>query len=215
MDRVGPQDETYENLSAWLRQRLKTAGVNCAQLGARVGYHPTTVSRAVTGRRASWSVVERIVRETGPDRDIETARHMWVRVQTDQCERRAREAAAYPPVDIDDEAALCRALNGLWRRSGVSQREIVRRDDTGILRRSTIGAALRGDRVPGRRMMLMLVRTCGGGEDAAREWATAWDRLHRARQQEFAARKRARYQEAVRRYGRAWAGRTLGGRWWV
>lgn len=82
-----------------------------------------------------------------------------------------------PPGDLARYTDLLDALRDLLRRCRMSQREVVRRDRTGVLRRSTLGAVLRGERPARRDVVIAIVRACGLGESAVAGWHTAWSRL--------------------------------------
>lgn len=97
-----------------------------------------------------------------------------------------------------------RALRHLLRAQGISERELERRDRQ--LRRSTVGAVLRGDRGARLEMVTAIVRVCGVRGEAAQAWADAWARLSQPDLLQRRARGEAyaRSLWPVYRWGRGW-----------
>lgn len=92
-----------------------------------------------------------------------------------QARREAYLAGSAPPARLVSHADLMRALRGLLRARGISQRELERRDPR--LRRSTVGAVLRGERGADLHTVTAITRACGVQGEAARAWVDAWERL--------------------------------------
>lgn len=98
-----------------------------------------------------------------------------LRAAADASRRRhlIRETEGHPP-DLDSYPALCQALRDLIDRRGISQRELARRDETGLLKRATVGAVLRMERAAQREVTIAIVRACGVSDSAVEDWDAAW-----------------------------------------
>jgi hypothetical protein len=120
----------------------------------------------------------RIAEECGASAD--TAKRLWAAADAIRRQRPAREADGHPPVDLADYPAFVRALRDLLDRRGISRRELERRDQSGLLRRSTVGTHLRLKYpLSSRDVTLVMVRACGVTEAAVAEWADMWEQLGR------------------------------------
>ncbi|MGH3719584.1 MAG: helix-turn-helix domain-containing protein [Pseudonocardiaceae bacterium] len=84
-----------------------------------------------------------------------------------------------PPTDLDSREEFILALRALVDRRGISQRELVQRDETGLLRPATLSAVLRMQRSARRDVTIAIVRACGVPDPAVDHWAAAWDHLVR------------------------------------
>ncbi len=161
-----------------LRAAMATQEISCGTLAKRVPCHRTHVSRAVSGRiLPDRDRLLRLARLLGVD---ETAvGHQWDRAAASRRDRRARRdahtAGGTPPAGLASHMDLMHALGDLLRDRGISQRELERLDPE--LRRSTVGAVLRGQRGAHRDQVAAIVRACGIQGEAARAWEDAWTRL--------------------------------------
>jgi hypothetical protein len=181
MARAGFPEDCDPELAALvgpLRAVMAERGVSCGTLAMRVPCHRSHVSRAVSGRIL-------------PDRDrlLRLARllsadeaavgRQWERAAASRRDWRARRAvlaaAGAPPEGLGSHDELLQALRGLLRDRGISQRELERLDPG--LRRSTVGALLRGQRGAPHRQVAAIVRACGVEGEAARAWDAEWARL--------------------------------------
>jgi len=113
--------------------------------------------------------------------DVATVQHQWKlaadMVRDPQVRRDAYLAGGAPPARMTSHADLMQALRGLLRSRGISQRELESRDPR--LRRSTVGAMLRGERGARLDVVTAVTRACGVQGEAATAWADAWARLSR------------------------------------
>ena len=87
----------------------------------------------------------------------------------------AHNGSGPTPGDLAHYSDLLHALRDLLRRRcRLSQREVVRRDHTGVLKRSTVGAVLRGERPARRDVVIAIVHARGLGNSVVAEWDAAW-----------------------------------------
>jgi hypothetical protein len=156
------------------------------------------VSRALSGREVPpWRLVERMAEIL--DVDLVKARRRWV--HADRLRRRPRvgQAAGGPPAGLRDYSEFLVALRALLVERGLSHQKVVLRDQSGRLRRSTMGAVLRGERTAQREVVTAIVRACGVSDAAVDTWDDAWWRLgrpyqemrHRCRREGYARRSYA------------------------
>jgi hypothetical protein len=176
---IAPCDESLRTLVVWLRARTDERALPADRLALRIGCDPSWLSRGLSGRRVPpWTLAEEIAVACGGS--VREARTLWDAVQARFGEEPSRPVASgYPPVDITDYCDLREALRALVDERVPSQRQLVTRDESGILCRSTVGAVLRGQRSASREVTLAIVRACGVCHDATAEWATVWDRVGR------------------------------------
>ncbi|MDX8144094.1 helix-turn-helix transcriptional regulator [Lentzea sp. BCCO 10_0061] len=196
----------------WLGDARKATGLTNARLGARIGYHGTAVSRACNGKTVpSWALASAIV--VACRADVGLARRLWEAADKQQRMHRNLRVRREPSGQISTFDDLSDALREMWLDTGLSQRAIVDAAESGWLRRSNLGAVLRGERRPRRGMTEALVRACGGNEQSVDMWAQAWDRLNeveaeRRRARAFAVREqRRRYFRRAQAARRPYAGR--------
>lgn len=186
-------------LAAPLRAQLAARGMTQAHLASRLWCDRSRVSRALSGREMpSRDLVERISEHLGAD--VDATRRRWQEVDRIRRQIRGERAeGGWPPEDLGSYADLLRALAGLVRERGLSQRELIRRDRSCTLRRSTVGAVLRGQRSASRDVVSAMVRACGVDDpECLAAWDEAWQRLGRPHRQEQHDRQVAGYRQ--RRY---------------
>jgi hypothetical protein len=83
------------------------------------------------------------------------------------------------------------ALDALIVRSVGSHRELIRRDESGLLTRSTTGAVKRHDRSLSYEVLVQVLTICGVSGGEWDEWMTAWEDYGRWRRQAMDDRRRA------------------------
>lgn len=165
-----------------LRHRMSQLGWSQEQLGARLGCDRSRVSRALSGREVPpQHLIEQIAKAIGADADRAIRR--WE--HADQLRRNARRPppdpaasatplAGGPPAGLQTYADLLRGLRDLMHECRVSQRELCRRDHR--LRRSTVGAVLRGS---GPRATAWWARSYAHAGSATRPGGSSGDRIRR------------------------------------
>lgn len=148
------------------------------QLARVAGVDRSTVSRWLSGRMLP--PLEPLLRIAADlHADVVTVEHQWglaaEAMRDPQVRREAYLAGGAPPARLVSHADLMRALRGLLQARGISQRELERRDPR--LRRSTVGATLRGERGARLDMVTAITRACDVQDQASAAWADAWARL--------------------------------------
>jgi DNA-binding XRE family transcriptional regulator len=150
------------------------------QLARAAGVDRSTVSRWLSGRVLP-PLEPLLLIATDLRADVAAVRSRWdqaaAAMRDPGARREAYLAGGAPPARLASHADLMRAVRGLLRARGVSQRELERRDPR--LRRSTVGAVLRAERGATLDMVNAITRACGVRGHAARAWADAWERLGR------------------------------------
>jgi transcriptional regulator with XRE-family HTH domain len=183
-----------------MRVAMAELGLSQAQLAIRLGCDRSRVSRALSGRELPpRHLIVRIAQALGTD--VAAAERRWARNAARTRNARARTAASAagggPPPGLQTYADRRQALRDLLRLRGISQRELTRRD--GRLRRSSVGAALRGERSAGLGAVIAIFRACGVSEEAEQAWAAAWWRLGRPYQEMQHRRRREGYDYKILR----------------
>jgi len=163
-----------------LRDAMSERGRAQKQLARVAGVDRSTVSRWLSGRMLP--PLEPLLQIAADlHADVVTVRHQWdlaaEAMRDPQVRREAYQAGGAPPARLVSHADLMRALRGLLRARGISQRELERRDPR--LRRSTVGAMLRRERGARLDMVTAITRACDVQGEAAAAWADAWARLSR------------------------------------
>ncbi len=206
LDTVSQSDEAreaMEMLLAPLRARLKVLGRTHEYVGRKIEYHQSTVSRALSGRvLPSRQVIMAIAGAL--DCDVEETGRRWSTAadiyQARSRERRVQQEAGWPP-PIKDYPELLDALQWLLHNRRLSHRELADRDPA--LRRSTVGAVLRGARSARRDMVIAILRECEVSDSLkVGAWLSAWERvgaLHMAEchRRQMEGYRRRRVGEAV------------------
>jgi transcriptional regulator with XRE-family HTH domain len=183
-----------------VRALMTARGLSRAQLAIRIGCDRSRVSRALSARDLPpRHLIIEIARSLGMD--AAPAEQQWVRCKLRRRDAHARDTAVAagggPPPDIRTRYDLLGALRDLMATRGISQRELARRHYW--LRRSTVGAALRGDIAIREDLVWTIVRACGVTQDAQAAWRDAWRRVGRPHQQQQHRRRRDGYDSWVMR----------------
>lgn len=169
-------DPELWSLVAPMRAAMTAQEVTYGQLGYRLGRDRSRVSRALSGRvlpdKDRMLQLARIL-----DVDETVVRQQWdraaARMRDPRARREARIAGGAPPSRLASHMDVMRALRALLRDLGISQRELERRDPD--LRRSTVGAMLRGARGASRYQVTAIVRACEVSSEAVGAWEAAWE----------------------------------------
>jgi transcriptional regulator with XRE-family HTH domain len=170
-----------------LRARMREQGLSQAQIAIRLGRDRSRVSRALSaGEVPPRQLIDDIARLVGADPTETSGR--WARADALRHKARALAAGGGPPAGLTSYPDLLGALRELLRARGISQRDLAQRAG---LPRSTIGAALRGERSAQHHVVVAIVRACGVTTDAEHAWSATWWRLGSPHQQE---RRRNRYE---------------------
>ncbi|WP_046469449.1 helix-turn-helix domain-containing protein [Allosalinactinospora lopnorensis] len=197
-------DTTLIALVEWIRGLMDERGQTYAAVASKIPCHPSTLSRALSGHSIpSWPTVQRIVERCGGCE--QQAWRLWKDADSARHAQQVRELEGYPPPDLCSYDDLVEALRDLLVRRRISQRELVRQDDSGILRRSTVGAILRWERSLRLEVTIALVQSCGVPEAAVDDWVAAWLR-HGLPFEEAMDRRRRRIAYVRLRPPRHWRG---------
>lgn len=188
-----------------LREQLRASGRSHGELAIRLRCDRSTVSRALSGREVPpRQRIQEIAQALGADVDLTMRR--WRAADAIRRKGRVGKAgsASGPPDGIASYSALLVALRDLMRRHRISQRRLADASN-GRLRRSTIGAALRGERSAGPQMVAAIVRACAGGEADLAAWEALWwhygrpyrKERHRRRREGYDMRTHAKWLDAL------------------
>ncbi|MFD3972179.1 helix-turn-helix domain-containing protein [Streptomyces cyaneofuscatus] len=200
-------DALIELLECRRLERRLTYG----QLAVLIKRDSSTVSRALSGRKIpSRAVVQLMARSLHMDE----ATVMAIRDEAAAIKResQALRAAGGPPDGMKTHGDFLNALGELIRGANLSQREIGLKS-YGELKRSTIGAALRGERSASLSLVMSIVQICEVRHpDAVSAWEKAWYDLaypdrERRRQRRWEAYSFLRYLRSLpgHRQASAWA----------
>ncbi|WP_197048649.1 helix-turn-helix domain-containing protein [Streptosporangium roseum] len=162
-----------------LAQRLEERGHTHTSIAEITQYSRTTVSRVLSGRVVpSSGAVTAIASALGYD--VQQTLRRWEKVeairQKQRCALRAQRNTSVSPADITSYSGLLEGLRQLMRRNGLSQNRLSTMEPS--LKRSTLGAVLRGDRSLRRDTVIVIMRACQVSD--LREvsgWLAAWERL--------------------------------------
>ncbi|MFF9635706.1 helix-turn-helix domain-containing protein [Streptomyces bacillaris] len=205
----GPVNEALIDL---LESRRLERGLTYGQLAVLIKRDSSTVSRALSGQGIpSRAVTELIARSLGMDEAAVTA--LRDEAAGIRREGRALRAAGGPPDAMSTHDDFLNALRELIRKAHLSHRKIGIMSH-GALKRSTIGAVLRGERSAPLSVVMDIVRICGVQKaEAVSAWEEAWyDLAHpdreRRRQRRWEAYSFLRYFRSLpgHRKASAWAG---------
>jgi len=205
----GPGPEMQAALEALigpLRDQLTERGMSHAQLAIRLRCDRSRVSRMLAGRQVpTRPLVEAAAQTLGLDTAM--TRSQWQAADDIRQQARAKQIAGHPPEGIEDYPGLVVALDTLIRRRGLSHRALVQRDPDRRLRRSTVGAVLRGQRSASHEVIIAIVRACGVTDPTyVAAWDAAWYRVglpHRQdqHQQQVDGIRQRNYSQVMRRFG--------------
>lgn len=182
-----------------MRVAMRDQGLSQAQLAIRLGCDSSRVSRALSARELPpRHLILQIAETLGADADA--AERRWARNRARIRNARARSAAAAagggPLTWPDAYDGFLRDLRDLLRENGIPQRELTRRDHR--LKRSTVGAVLRGDRSARLDVVIAIARACGVSQDAEQAWTAAWWRDGHPHQADQHRRRREGYEYMIR-----------------
>jgi Helix-turn-helix domain len=199
-------DDARRALIAWAHASLDEREMTNTQLAREIWCDPSRISRALSGRHMPpWELIEQIAATCGACGDV--ARDLWDAADAARQVHLIRRTEGYPPPNLADYGQFCAALRDLVDGRGISQRELVRRDETELLRRSTVGAVLRMQRSARRDVTIAMVRACGVPDAAVDDWVAVWDRLGRPNREAMDDRRRQIAYSMLggsRRWGGAW-----------
>jgi transcriptional regulator with XRE-family HTH domain len=186
-----------------LRYQRSQLGWSQEQLAARVGCHRSRVSRALSGDELPpRDLIGRIAVALGSD--IDRAMRRWA--QADQLRRNslrpspgmtadATSLGGCLPAELRTYPEFLQGLRDLMRERGVSERELARLNRN--MRRSSVGAVLRGERSMSLSTLDAILRACGVSDQARQAWSGAWWRLGQPHQEEAHRRRREGYRSML------------------
>ncbi|MEU4893373.1 helix-turn-helix transcriptional regulator [Streptomyces sp. NPDC044780] len=174
-------------LAQWLRSLRRQAGLTYQRMARKTpaaGFAPATLWRAARGTSVPrWPVVAAFVTACGGE--LAQARRMW----TAAAEQHRSVHSAAPssgrepvlgPEFIHTPAQLLQAMRAMrLEAGGPSLRELEDRATSygvTLLPHSTVGAVLRGERMPSKTLLLHFVAACGVSRAPSGVWEDAWDR---------------------------------------
>src|SRR5258707_831249 len=139
---VASGDAALGLLVRWVHDRLDETGTTYEQIASDMAYSRSWISRALCGRRLPpWQLIETVaVRCEVPS---DEARKLYEAAEAAQRRRQDRRVITSPPSDIDSWKGMYDAIGALIARTVGSHRELVGRDASGQLTRSTMGGILR------------------------------------------------------------------------
>lgn len=200
---IASGDAALNALIRWIHARLNEAGVSYEDIARDAYCSRSSVSRALCGKRLPpWELVEAVAVRCQAEQSV--ARRLWDAAYDSRRRRQARVPAGSPEPGIDSWQSLYRALGDLIVARAGSQRELVRRDGSGLLSRSTLGAVLRYDRSLSREVLVRILAACEVSDAEHVEWMAAWERWGEPRRMAMDARRRdiARRRLQPRRYAK-------------
>jgi hypothetical protein len=173
---IASGDAALGSLTRWVHDHLDEAGATYEQIAGDVAYSRSWVSRALCGRRLPpWQVIEATAVRCRASTD--EARRLWEAARAAQSRRETRRRkVTYPPSDIDSWQSMYDALGDLISRRVGSHRELARRDTSGRLTRSMIGAILRYERSLSYDVLDQVLITCEVSGIEREAWMDAWER---------------------------------------
>lgn len=190
---IGPHQSDYEKtlcaLVRPLRRRMSELGISQGQLALRMRCDRSRVTRALSGRDLPpLNRVEQIAGMLGSD--VAKARRRWRHAAEMRQKQRQCFSNGGPPGNLHTYTEFLKALDALRVSHGLTHRELVRRDLSGTLKRSTVGAVLRGERIVSRTFLPAYVRACGASTLAEDAWISSWWALAHPVVQEARQRQR-------------------------
>jgi hypothetical protein len=187
---IASNDAALRSLIRWVHARLDETDTTYQQVADDVSYSRSWVSRALCGRRLPpWQLIETIARrcEASP----REARKLWEAAEAAQLRRHVRRIGTPPPPDIASWPDMYDALGHLITSKVGSHRELVRKDESGQLTRSTIGAILRYERSLSRDVLIRVLTVCEFSDKEREAWMDAWERYGRPRREAMDDLRRA------------------------
>jgi transcriptional regulator with XRE-family HTH domain len=179
---VASRDAALGLLIRWVHARLDETGTTYDQVAHDIAYSRSWVSRALCGRRLPpWQLIEVIVRRCGAS--PREARKLWEAAEAAQSRRQVKRISAPPPPDVDSWRDMYDALGDLITSRVGSHRELVRKDESGQLTRSTIGAILRHERSLSHDVLIRVLAVCELDDDERQAWMDAWERYGKPRRE--------------------------------
>lgn len=188
---VASGDAALTALVRWVHARLDGSAVSYQEIALGVYRSRSWVSRALCGKQLpSWELVEAVAVQCGAS--TSEARRLWEAADASQRRRRAARTAAGISVSrVNSWVSLYDALGDLIVATAGSQRELIRRDTSGLLSRSTLGAVLRYDRSLSYEVLDQILLACKVGGSQRAEWIAAWERWGEPRRQAMEDRRKA------------------------
>jgi transcriptional regulator with XRE-family HTH domain len=194
-------NRTLSELALWLRSQRQDAGLTYAQLAARTGVSPSSLSRATKGERApSLAVVEAFADGCGADK--RKAVTLWREARYNTVQRPGLGSDQVPmlPQYIHNFVQLHAALVELYKKAGsppLRRLESSTAGRHGRLPRSSVSRVLRGQAIPRKELLVALVQACTPSRRVdTNAWVAAWEQANRV----------ARYDRDVYRSGSAASG---------
>jgi hypothetical protein len=178
---VASGDAALGSLIRWVHDHLDATGTTYGQVASDVAYSRSWVSRQLCGRKLPpWQVIEATaVRCNAP---VDDARKLWDAAISAQRRRETRRRkVTRPPADIDSWGSMYDGLGDLISRRVGSHRELARRDTSGRLTRSTVGAILRYDRSLSYDVLEQVLIICDVSGAEREAWMDAWEHHGKAR----------------------------------
>jgi len=178
---VASGDAALGSLIRWVHDRLEETETTYQQIASDMTYSRPWVSRALCGRRLPpWQVIEAAAIRCSASTD--EARRLWEAARNAQLRREGRRRkATRPPSDIDSWGSMYDALDDLITRRAGSHRQLAKKDTSGRLTRSTIGAILRYERSLSYDVLDQVLVTCGVSGVEREAWMDAWERYGKPR----------------------------------
>ncbi|MFD8384995.1 helix-turn-helix transcriptional regulator [Streptomyces sp. NPDC059679] len=173
-------------LAQWLRSLRQQAGLTYQQMAhkTRAGFASATLWRAARGTTVPrWPVVEAFATACGGD--LGQARRMWTAAAEQRRSSRSpalgsRSEPVLRPEFIHTPAQLLQAMRAIQLEAGgLSLRELEARATSHgvtLLPHSTVGAVLRGERMPSKKLLVHFVEACGVSRAPTAAWEDAWER---------------------------------------
>lgn len=179
---VASNDAALRSLIRWVHARLDETDTTYEQVAGDVSYSRSWVSRALCGRRLPpWHLIETIAKRCGAA--PREARNLWEAAEAAHLRRQVRQINTSPPSDIASWLDMYYALGDLITSKVGSHRELVRRDESGELTRSTIGAILRHERSLSHDVLIRVLTVCELSDKEREVWMDAWERYGRPRRE--------------------------------
>jgi Helix-turn-helix domain len=182
---VASNDAALGSLIRWVQARLDETDTTYDQVPGDISYSRSWVSRALCGRRLPpWQLIETIARRCG-------AWKLWEAAEAVQLRRQVRRIGTPPRSDIDSWHDMYDALGDLITSKVGSHRELVRKDESGQLTRSTIGAILRHERSLSHNVLIRVLAACELSDKEREAWMDAWERYGKPRREAMEDLRRA------------------------